>query len=221
MTARTARPRRVAGVAGILLSVALSSAGCDNTAAPATTTATPPTTTTTPATGTPGSTTSPVGTTSATAPGDATNTATAPTSGQQGQDAACATRWLAASAQRVEGSAGAGHYGVDVILRNDGSTPCTLQGFPGVSLIDNKGKQLGAAASRDGASASVVLPPGGSGRARVRVTQAGNVGCSVVPAEGLLVYPPGQIQPLMAKLDHLQGCADTASALLQVRSFGA
>ncbi|MCL0120883.1 DUF4232 domain-containing protein [Corynebacterium pygosceleis] len=45
-------------------------------------------------------------------------------------------------------NAGAGHTFYTVRLTNNGS-PCTLSGYPGVSLIDAAGNQVGAAADRE------------------------------------------------------------------------
>ena len=72
---------------------------------------------------------------------------------------------------------------------------CTLNGFPGVSAVSLKGRQLGNAASRNKAFKphSVTIGTGKTAIALLKVTQAGNfppASCHQVTAAGLKVFPP-------------------------------
>ena len=92
-------------------------------------------------------------------------------------------------------SAGAGHTFYSIRLTNTGD-PCTLSGYPGVSLIDAAGNQVGAAADREiGAKGSPVrLDTGTSAVFSIRFSQpyAYNAGaCEPTErAQQLKIYPP-------------------------------
>src|ERR1700748_2070137 len=60
------------------------------------------------------------------------------------------------------GGAGAGTDFTVIDFTNSGGAPCTLYGFPGVSLTNSSGAQIGAAATRNPSKASTVvtLAPG-------------------------------------------------------------
>jgi Protein of unknown function (DUF4232) len=93
------------------------------------------------------------------------------------------------------GAAGSVYYTLE--LTNLSGHACTLFGYPGVSAVDLRGRQLGSAASRnrtrkprlvrlaDAASATVIL----------QIVEVGNLpasACRPVTAAGLRVYPPNQ-----------------------------
>ncbi|MBI9000097.1 DUF4232 domain-containing protein [Corynebacterium sp. CCM 9185] len=92
-------------------------------------------------------------------------------------------------------SAGAGHTFYVIRLTNTGD-PCTLSGYPGVSLIDAAGNQVGAAADREiGAKGSPVrLDTGTSAVFSTRFSQpyAYNAeACEPTErAQQLKIYPP-------------------------------
>lgn len=80
-------------------------------------------------------------------------------------------------------------------LTNTGTSPCSLQGFPGVALLDGSGAILGAPATRNGAPGPAIeLAPGARGQFTVQVsdvTQPGCEGPGAVPQSAQIqVYPP-------------------------------
>jgi hypothetical protein len=114
---------------------------------------------------------------------------------------ACATTDLKAKVGAGQGTAGSVYEAID--FTNTSSDPCTLYGYPGVSLTSggSPGSQLGAAARRGGASAPrlVTLAPGGTANATLQVTNAGNypkATCGPVSSADLQVYPPNQTTAL-------------------------
>ncbi|MFI2364789.1 DUF4232 domain-containing protein [Promicromonospora sp. NPDC019610] len=138
----------------------------------------------------------------------------------------CQTPELAGSLVPVEGGAGAGHYEIEVVLKNEAPDECWLQGWPGVSFVgDDDGTQLGEAATFDRSSPheTVTLAPGESAQAVVRVSNAENYGdeCGQTPADGLRIYPPGEKRSLFVRNDQLTltACADSDEPLLQVQAL--
>jgi Protein of unknown function (DUF4232) len=104
--------------------------------------------------------------------------------------ATCPTSQLTAA---LGGSdAGAGNLYRYLVLTNNGSTPCALEGFPGLSLLDDQGTQLGAAATFDHSFsyARVVLRPGASASDTIHTLNAGATSCTGT-SNSLRIYPPG------------------------------
>jgi len=100
----------------------------------------------------------------------------------------CATSQL--SAALGGGDAGAGNLYRYLVLTNNSGTTCHLTGFPGVSMLDANGKQIGRPATRtqDG-YAPVDLAPGGSASDTIHtINQQGT--CLATSAQ-LRIYPPG------------------------------
>ena len=59
-------------------------------------------------------------------------------------------------------------------MRNTSTTTCEVRGFPGVSLLDGSGNQIGEPATREGnEGAAVVLKPGESASATLHTTNEG------------------------------------------------
>ncbi|MEV8212620.1 DUF4232 domain-containing protein [Leifsonia sp. NPDC077715] len=190
---------RIAGTAGVALAVALAVTGC----------ATPssaPTTGSASASTTPSSSPRPTGTGTATA---------TPIDGQ------CDTANLTGTIGKGGGGA-AGSVEVTLVLTNNGSTQCSLQGWPGVSFVgDGNGTQLGKPADFDRSTPhpTVVLQPGGSAQAPLRITQALNypeADCGPKPADGFRVYPPGSTASLFVKDADFTACTSDTIGLLQV-----
>jgi len=100
----------------------------------------------------------------------------------------CATSQLAVS---LGGSdAGAGQLYHTLVLVNSGATTCHLTGYPGVSLLDSAGKQIGKPADRDPRSyAPVVLAPGAA--ASDTIHTANRIGSCLPDSSKIKVYPPG------------------------------
>ncbi|WP_369372210.1 DUF4232 domain-containing protein [Promicromonospora sp. Populi] len=140
--------------------------------------------------------------------------------------ARCLTPDLAGALEAVEGGASAGRNEVAIVLTNEASTPCVLQGWPGVSFVgDDNGTQIGAAATLDRSSphGSVLLDPGSAAQAVVSVANAQNYDedCEQAPADGFRVYPPGETRSLFVHSDQitLTACANPDDELLDVQAF--
>ncbi len=92
------------------------------------------------------------------------------------------------------GSAGTFYSFID--FTNTGSSPCALEGYPGVSLTDASGVQIGAAATRSteaGSAKLVTLAPGATANAELAMTDYTvypTSQCQPVTSAYLKVYPP-------------------------------
>ncbi|MEC3992190.1 DUF4232 domain-containing protein [Actinacidiphila sp. DG2A-62] len=105
----------------------------------------------------------------------------------------CATSQL--TAELGGGDAGAGNLYRYLVLTNHGSASCHVNGYPGLSLLDGSGKQIGVPATRDErAHQEVVLAPGGS--ASDTVHTANQQGGCQTPSVRLRIYPPGNTASL-------------------------
>ncbi len=112
-------------------------------------------------------------------------TATATGGATGGGATACATNDLSVKVGTSEGAAGSIYQVID--FTNGGSAPCTLYGYPGVSLAaGSPAAQVGAAATRSTTAAATVvtLAPGATANALLRVTQALNYPTVDVHAQG-------------------------------------
>jgi hypothetical protein len=131
----------------------------------------------------------------------------------------CTTGQLTLTAGRGDAAAGSVH--VPLLFTNTGPHACSMRGFPGVSLVGTGGEQIGAAASRTGSGGdAVLLAPGDSARADLRVTRAENYPqerCEPAPAKGLRVYPPNQTQALFLSRSQFTGCGNSGVGLLSVK----
>jgi len=120
-----------------------------------------------------------------------------------------------------QGNGAAGSQLVPILFTNTGSTPCELHGFPGVSFVgNNNGTQLGAAADQDSATAikQNTLQPGGVVQAGLKIEQAANFdNCTVVPANGLRVYPPHSYDAVFVPATGLSACSNADVHLLTVK----
>ena len=104
----------------------------------------------------------------------------------------CATSQLTASLGG--GDAGAGNVYRYLLLTNHSSTTCHVTGFPGLSLLDANGKQIGAPATEQSLPhAPVVLRPGESASDTVHTANrqtSSSKECLPSSVE-LRIYPPG------------------------------
>jgi hypothetical protein len=137
----------------------------------------------------------------------------------------CTTRVL--SATHTRHVIGAGNGAEQIVFTNIGRRACILGGFPGVSYVARSGRQLGAAADREGPSyGRVRLAPGG--HARARLSFINNV--SAVPgcyhpaqqatAAGLRVYPPGSTLAMYVP-DRHPACTRASVHLLHIEAVRA
>jgi hypothetical protein len=83
----------------------------------------------------------------------------------------------------------------DLEISNISDRTCTLYGYPGVSAVNARGRQIGSAALRDGGfEALVTLTPDGTSHALVFIDYKGDFTpsqCHPTTAYGLRVYAPG------------------------------
>ena len=130
-----------------------------------------------------------------TSPGTATGTPAAP-----GAAAPCPTRSLGLKPGLSQGAAGSVYQVLD--FTNISNAPCTLYGYPGVSLAGGQPvSQVGPAAGEDPTTPRklVTLAPGQVANALLRIVDALNFPaskCSPVKTQWIQVYPPNQTTPI-------------------------
>jgi hypothetical protein len=104
---------------------------------------------------------------------------------------ACATAQLQVDLTAGQGAAGTEFSGIT--FRNRSDTTCTLQGYPGVSLLDGQRRQIGQPAKRvQGTSPIVVLAPGQAATASFSVGPAACGDSNLPKSSYLRVFPPNQ-----------------------------
>jgi hypothetical protein len=122
-------------------------------------------------------------------------TAAGSTSTTKAGTPACNTSQL--SGELGPSNAGAGQVYNPLVVKNTSTTTCEVRGFPGVSLLDGSGNQLGDPATREGnEGAAVVLKPGESASASLHTTNEGVGPTCTAPAAQIKVFPPNQTQAL-------------------------
>ncbi|MYT69776.1 MULTISPECIES: DUF4232 domain-containing protein [unclassified Streptomyces] len=94
-------------------------------------------------------------------------------------------------------------------------TTCRIDGYPGFSLLDADGKQIGKAASHAGGTAggSVTLKPGQTLHAQVKTPNKGvaDGNCDAKAAK-IKVYPPNNTAPLIGtETAGIRACAGSLS----------
>ena len=131
----------------------------------------------------------------ASSPGTATGTPAAP-----GGAAPCPTRSLGLKPGLSQGAAGSVYQVLD--FTNISNVPCTLYGYPGVSLAGGQPvTQVGLAAGEDPTTPRklVTLAPGQVANALLRIVDALNFPaskCGPVKTQWIQVYPPNQTTPI-------------------------
>lgn len=120
------------------------------------------------------------------------------------------------------GNGAAGSEIVPLVFTNTSASSCTLKGYPGVSFVGHgNGTQLGAAAVEDPSVAIVAntLASGDTVSAQLKITNAQNYAnsCTLVPADGLRIYPPHSYKAVFVKAAGLSACSNAAITLLTVR----
>jgi hypothetical protein len=134
--------------------------------------------------------------------------------------AACPTRDLGAHVGLAQGTAGS-IYQV-IYFTNLSNAPCTVYGYPGVSLAGGSPQvnQVGAAAARSTETAPtlVTIDPGQSANITLRIVEAGNYPagtCKPTATTFLQIFPPNQTTPIYLAYKST-GCASSAVNLLSV-----
>lgn len=154
----------------------------------------------------------------------ATTTTPSATTGSGGAGSgtqACVSADLAASIASGSGGA-AGSVYVTLKLTNKGTAACTLQGWPGVSLVGSgNGTQIGSAAKFDRSTshATITVQPGSAAEATLQYVQADNYErsqCKPAKADGFRVFPPGNKASIFASYPSITGCKSTSVSLLTV-----
>jgi len=95
---------------------------------------------------------------------------------------------------------GVGNVYTTLVLRNVGRVSCLTRGYPGVSLVDARGRQLGRSASRTaGFTPLITLRPGGVASTVVHTLNpgVGTTNC-LPPSSFVRVYPPDAYTALLA-----------------------
>jgi hypothetical protein len=159
---------------------------------------------------------------STTARGSTTQASTSTSSVPSGPPA-CPTSQLAVTLGQGDGAAGSVYFPLN--FRNQGTTTCTLNGYPGVSYVTgSSGTQVGSPATRVAVNGSattpqvVVLAPGKSASAALREVNVANypaATCTPTPVLGLRVYPPNQTAAAFVSQTS-NGCAQTGPEQLQI-----
>lgn len=111
----------------------------------------------------------------------------------------------------------------NLVLTNTGDVTCTVEGYPGVSLIDADGDQIGAAATREETDTPVAisLKPGDSAYSELQITNADMFDeetCNPTAATALRVYPPDQTDSLTVNASYM-GCANEETPIITVRAL--
>jgi len=137
-------------------------------------------------------------TTAPAASGSASNSST-PSSAVTGPPA-CPTSSLQVKQGVSQGYAGGVYEVID--FTNTSGSPCSLYGYPGVSLVSGPPyTQIGLAAKRTASTAPklVTLAPGATANALLQIVDALNypqASCGPTKATALKIYPPNQTVPV-------------------------
>ncbi|MET7365703.1 DUF4232 domain-containing protein [Streptomyces sp. NPDC005566] len=118
----------------------------------------------------------------------------------------CGAEGLAMSLGRAEARAGQIYY--RLTFENTSEAPCTLRGFPGVSLIKRDGSVIGVPAEREGEMLEqTVIGPGRTAHVTLHTLNQGikDSGCWDRP-DYLRVYPPGSTDALTLRTSQLHIC---------------
>jgi hypothetical protein len=110
----------------------------------------------------------------------------------------CHTSQLSADVGPTQGAAG--NLYTPVELTNKGTTSCVIDGFPGVSLLDNGGQPIRTPATRDTSrtASSVTLGPGAIASSTIHTNDAGIAPGGCWPAStSLRIYPPDETASLV------------------------
>jgi Protein of unknown function (DUF4232) len=127
-------------------------------------------------------------------PTSAAPTALAPTSAPARALSGCTTAGLRMSVLR--GSGASGQVSSIIMFTNRTTVPCTLIGYPGVSLL-LRGAQLGSPAVRSGAAHRSVIMASG---VTVRAVLIDTTTCNASQSDAVRVYPPNQTAPIEAPI---------------------
>jgi uncharacterized protein DUF4232 len=116
-----------------------------------------------------------------------------------------------------DGAMGSVYYQLEI--SNVSTTTCSLFGYPGVSAVNASGQQLGSPAARDTSriSKTVVLSPGDTAHAVLRIIDVGAIGCPSAKATGLRVFAPNTTASQTVPFSFL-ACANKGPVFMYVRT---
>ena len=125
------------------------------------------------------------------------------------------TSWLG-----LPGSPTAGSSYYQLEISNISGQACTLYGFPGVSAITARGRQIGSAAARNHGYEELRVTLGQYQTAHVvlQITDVGNFSasaCKPVTARGLRVYSPGDFTSMVVPFS-FRACSRRGPVFLHV-----
>jgi hypothetical protein len=129
---------------------------------------------------------------------------------------ACTTSALRVKLGASDGYAGGVYQTID--FTNTSGSPCTLTGYPGVSLVTGPShQQLGLAAKRSTSTpaTTVTLAPGATANAQLQIVDALNFPsptCQPAKAADLKVFPPDQFTAVYLP-DTSYGCGKSVQTL--------
>ena len=185
--------------------ICLAVAGCSSSASPSATPTTTKTVTATP---------------SASAASSGANTNPSSPAGPVTSAVSCTTSSLKVKQGLAQGYAGGVYEVID--FTNTSNSPCSLYGYPGVSLVTGPPyTQVGLAAKRSTTSAKVkliTLAPGATANALLQIVDALNypsATCGPTKATALKVYPPNQTAPV-----YLPNTSTACSKSVQTMNIG-
>ena len=130
------------------------------------------------------------------------------------------TAWLGIPGGFTNGS---DYYELEI--SNVSGTACTLYGYPGVSAVNARGRQLGSAAAREHTVSTrlVTLAPGATAHVVLSINHIYDFGpaiCHPAAAVGLRVYAPGDYTALEVPFS-FRACAKRGLAYLHVTTVDA
>ena len=152
------------------------------------------------------------GSTSASTPSTPTSTPSPPMTGPP----ACPTSSLRVKQGVAQGYAGGVYEVID--FTNTSGSPCSLYGYPGVSLVSGPPyTQIGLAAKRTASTRPkpVTLAPGATANALLQIVDALNypsASCGPTQAAALKIYPPNQTVPVYLPTTS-NGCAKSVQIM--------
>ena len=132
----------------------------------------------------------------------------------------CTSSALSVSLGEGNGAAGTIYY--PLRFTNTGTTTCALEGYPGISLVDSSGNQIGSPAGRAPSTSPTVVTvaPGQSSVATVSLSDVLNTCSTPEMGSGLRVYPPNQTGALFAPSTAIAICTGDSENPLMVYPFG-
>ncbi len=105
----------------------------------------------------------------------------------------------------LNAGAAAGTHFFAISVENTSEDDCGIAGFPGVSLVDASGKELGEPAERNPAVGAVpiTLAPGEAAHAMMGLPNHQNfpAGECDGPSESIVVYPPDELEAMTAPFE--------------------